>query len=168
MTQQFVAGIVGAPFGLEGFVRVKPLSGETEHLLQLKTAVLRINGKELPLAIEEITPISSALAVRFAGITGPDEAKSLHGAEWLVSRKEAAPLKPDEFYIEDLKGLEVYAETGDFLGHIAAVFEGGGGDLAEIRLHTGAVRLVPFRKEFFSRINPEKGRVTLNNMWILE
>ena len=159
---------MGAPFGLEGFVKVKPLSGETEHLLKLKTAALRIDGKERLLKIEEIAAIPPALAIRFEGVTGPEEAKLLRGAELLVSREEAAPLQPGEFYVEDLKGLEVYAEEGELLGHIVAVFEGGGGDLAEIRLHNGAVRLVPFRKEFFSGIDPEKGRVTLNNMWVLE
>ena len=44
MTEQFVAGIVGTPFGLKGFVKVKPLSGEIEHLLKLTAATLRRDG----------------------------------------------------------------------------------------------------------------------------
>jgi 16S rRNA processing protein RimM len=167
MTGQFVAGIVGAPFGLEGFVKLKPLSGETGHLLKLKSAALRLDGKERLLDIEKIVSIPPALAVRFAGIAGPEGAKTLRGAELLLSREEAAPLQPGEFYVEDLKGLEVYAGE-DVLGHIVSIFEGGGGDLAEICLNGGKTRLVPFRKEFFSDINTEKGRVTLQNLWILE
>jgi 16S rRNA processing protein RimM len=169
MTRQFVAGIVGAPFGLEGFVKIKPLSGETGHLLKLKSAALRLNGEERLFGVEKIVSIPSALAIRFAGITCPEGAKTLRGAELLLSREEAAPLQPGEFYVEDLKGLEVYAGK-DVLGHIASVFEGGGGDLAEICLNDGKTRLVPFRKDFFSEINPEKGIVTLTlqNLWVLE
>jgi 16S rRNA processing protein RimM len=58
--------------------------------------------------------------------------------------------------------------AGETLAVITAIVEGGGGDLAELRLADGRVRLVPFRKEFFVDINPEKGRVTLKNLWVLE
>jgi len=170
----FIAGIVGAPFGLEGFVKVKPLSGEIEHLLKLKTAVLRQGGKERVLAVEESAPSLPALVMRFEGFHSPEEAKALAGAELIVSREEAAALKPGEFYVEDLKGLAVLAppkeadENGKILGHINAIIEGGGGDLAEITLNSGQRKLVPFRKEFFSGIDPENRRITLNNLWILE
>jgi len=164
----FIAGIVGAPFGLEGFVKVKPLSGEIEHLLKLKSATLLHNGKERVLAIKESAPNADAVIMRFDGFNSPEAAKTLAGAELVVSREEAASLKPGEFYIEDLKGLAVHDENQQILGHINAIIEGGGGDLAEITLNSGELRLVPFRKEFFSGIDPENKRITLNNLWILE
>ena len=176
MTEQFVAGIVGAPFGLKGFVKVKPLSGEIEHLLKLRSVIVRRNGKEQLLDIEESAAAGSGassggvLVMRFAGCDSPETAKDLHGAELLVDRENAAPLHPDEYYVEDLKGLAVVdgADDGEILGHIAGIIEGGGGDLAEIRLKNGKSRLVPFRKEFFTGICPEKGRVILQNLWVLE
>ena len=171
---EFIAGIVGAPFGLEGFVKVKPLSGEIEHLLRLKSAVLRQDGKERVLAIEESAPNIPVVVMRFAGFNSPEAAKALAGAELIVSREDAAALKPDEFYVEDLKGLAVLAPAAEaappseVLGHINAVIEGGGGDLIEIRLTDGTLKLVPFRKEFFSSLDLENRRLTLNNLWILE
>jgi 16S rRNA processing protein RimM len=172
MTEQFVAGIIGAPFGLKGFVKIKPFSGEIDHLLKLKSAVVRRDGKEQLLDIEESAAIPPAIAIRFAGFNSPEAAKTLRGAELLVSRKDAAPLQPDEFYVEDLKGFTVLAgenTNGEILGHIINIIEGGGGaDLAEIRLTNGALRLIPFRKEFFTGIDMEKGQVTLQNLWILE
>jgi 16S rRNA processing protein RimM len=164
----FIAGIVGSPFGLEGFVKVKPLSGEIDHLLKLKSATLRQNGKETVLAIEESAPNPPVIIIRFAGFHSPEAAKVLAGAELIVSREEAAVLKPGEFYVEDLKGIEVYDEDARVLGHINAIIEGGGGDLVEISLNNGKRKLVPFRKEFFSGIDPENRRVILNNLWILE
>jgi len=166
----FIAGIVGAPFGLEGFVKVKPLSGEIEHLLKLRSATLRQNGKERTLTVEESAPNGDAVIIRFAGFNSPEAAKALAGAELIVSREEAAVLKPGEFYIEDLKGLAVLAPTPEaqILGHINAIIEGGGGDLAEITLNSGKLKLVPFLKEFFSDFDLENRRVTINNLWILE
>jgi 16S rRNA processing protein RimM len=176
---RFTSGIIGAPFGLEGFVKVKPLSGEIEHLLKLKLATLRQNGKDRELAIEESTLNPPVVVMRFAGFHSPEAARTLAGAELIVSREEAAALKPGEFYVEDLKGLAVLAnqpaaddagagENPQKLGHINAIIEGGGGDLAEITLNDGKRKLVPFRKEFFSGIDLENGRITLNNLWILE
>jgi len=167
LTEQFIAGIVGAPFGLKGFIKIKPFSGEIEHLLKLKSVTLRQNGKERQLGIEESAAAGSALVIRFTGFDSPETVAELRGAELLINRKNAAPLNPGEYYVEDLKGLEV-AGADEILGHISGIIEGGGGDLAEIRLKNGKSKLVPFRKEFFSEINLEKRRLTLQNLWILE
>jgi 16S rRNA processing protein RimM len=172
MTERFVAGIVGAPFGLEGFVKVKPLSGEVEHLLKLKQVTLRKDGKERLIAIEDNAVAGPVVLMRFAGFHSPEAARALTGSELLVSREEAAPLRPGEFYVEDLKGLAVVAADGgadgEVLGHITAIIEGGGGDLVEIRLNSGELKLVPFRNEFIATVDLDKGQVLLNNLWVLE
>jgi 16S rRNA processing protein RimM len=177
--EQFVAGIIGAPFGLHGFVKVKPLSGETEHLLRLKEAALRLDGGEKLFTIEESSAAVPAVLMRFAGYNSPEDAKALSGAELLVSREDAAPLRPGEYYVEDLKGLAVLdGDVGDaagenaserqVIGRIAAIIEGGGGDLAEIQLNDGEKKLVPLRKQFFPDIDPQNGHIILKNLWILE
>ena len=106
--------------------------------------------------------------MRFEGIDSPEKAKTLNGAQLIAAREDAAPLAKGEFYIEDLKGLPVFTESDNNIGQITDIIEGGGGELAEIRLSNGENRLIPFRKEFFSEIDPSKGRVVLQNLWILE
>jgi 16S rRNA processing protein RimM len=170
VTEKFIVGLVGAPFGLKGFVKVRPLSGEIEHLLKLQSVIIRQGGKERLLEIEESEASPPVVLMRFAGIQSPETAKTLGNAELLASREQASPLLAGEFYVEDLKGLAVAAQEpeGEIAGHITDIVEGGGGDLAEIRLNNGELRLVPFRREFFSGINLEEGRVVLQNLWILE
>ena len=167
MKEKFITGIIGAPYGLEGFVKVKPLSGETDHLLKLKSVILRKDGKERMLKIEESKTFKESVLFRFKGYSGQEQAKTLNGSELLVERKNAAVLQPGEYYIEDLTGLAVVSEGQD-LGRIISVFEGGSGDLVEICLNDGEKKLIPFRKEFFSEINPKKGSVLIKNLWILE
>jgi len=168
MTKQFVAGIVGAPFGLKGFIKVKSLSGETEHLLRLKSVTLRKDGRERVMDVEESSAVPPTMVMRFAGFNSPEEAKKLTGAELLVSREDAAPLRPGEFYVEDLKGLAVVSDSEEALGRIVSVIDAGGGDLAEILLESGEKRLVPFREEFFGDVDMELGRVVLRDVWVLE
>jgi len=161
-------GIVGSHFGLEGFVKVRPFSGETGHFLRLKKVTLRHGGKEKVWDIAEIAPRGNFLLLRFAGIDSPEAAKLLGGAEIIVSREDAAPLKEGEYYVEDMKGLEVVSAEGKPLGHLIDVLEGGGGQLAEVALPSGEKRFAPYRKEFFGDLNFQEGTIVLLEPWILD
>ena len=165
MTGRFVAAVIGAPFGLTGRVKIESLSGEESHLLKLKEIVLRKGELEQKYTIEEA--FDSPLSLKLEGINSPEEARTIKGAEILVMRSHAAPLQKGEFYIEDLRGMEVFAED-KLEGTISDLFEGGGGFLAEITLKSGEKKLVPFRNEFFGQIDPAAGRAELLNTWILE
>jgi len=143
----------------------------------LKKAVLCLkNEKNEAIKKEFIVEkvFSSPLSVKFKGIDSPEAARTLLGAEIIVSREQAAPLDEGEFYIEDLRGLEVYAGTRH-VGIISDIIEGGGAYLAEIHLlpeaHDKQIaekRLVPFRNEFFGLVDTKKGRAELLHTWILE
>ena len=165
---RFILGIVGVPFGLAGFVKVKPLSGETDHFSRLDKVTLRLNEKEKTWEIAEIVLREESLLMRFAGIDNPEAAEVLRGAQIIAGREYAAQLKEGEYYIEDLKGLEVITGEGEGIGHITDILEGGGGQLAEIKLLSGEIRLVPYRKEFFGELSLEKGRIVLLEQWVLE
>ena len=174
MTEKFIIGLVGAPFGVKGFLKVRSFSGEIDHLLNLSSVIVSKGEKEQLLKIEETAPALPAVLIHFAGINSPEAARELTGAQLLAGREQAAPLCEGEFYIEDLKGLPVVSHTdidggnGGTLGKITDIIEGGGGELAEIELINGEKRFVPFRLDFFTEISPEKGRVVLQNLWILE
>ena len=172
MAKKFIIGLVGAPFGLKGFVKVRSLSGEIDHLLKLKSVTIRQGESEKLLDIEESSVSGAVVLMRFAEINSPEDAKNLNGAQLLAGREEATPLQPGEFYVEDLKGLPVLASSTQpdeqVIGHVTDVLEGGGGELVEIKLCSGELKLIPLREEFFTEISPEKGRIRLQNTWILE
>ncbi|MCL2180238.1 MAG: ribosome maturation factor RimM [Treponema sp.] len=168
MIDKFIIGIIGAPFGVKGFVKVRSCSGETGHLLKLKSVKISKDGNEKILQIEESAVSGDQVMMKFEGIGSPEEVKTLGGSQLLAGRDQAAALSSGEFYIEDLKNLIVVTVTGESIGNITDVIEGGGGELVEIKLLNGEKRLVPFRKEFFTEINPDKNRVVLQNLWVLD
>ncbi len=167
MIEKFVAAVVRAPFGLNGRVKVQSLSGEIDHLQELEIAILRKAGAERRLKVVETGGAPSSFYMRFEGYDTPEAAKQLVGWELVVPREEAAYLDDGEFYVEDLRGLSVELD-GARVGTISDVVEGGGGQLAEVALDAGGVRLVPFRNEFFGDVDVEGGRVALLAGWILE
>ena len=165
MTERFATALLGSPFGLTGRVKIEPFSGEEGHLLGLKKALLRLGTLEKEYTIEEV--FTAPPSIKLKGIDSPEAAKTLKGSEILVPREQAAPLQEGEFYVEDLRGLEVIA-GGKTIGFITDVIEGGGGFLAELLLVPGEKRLVPFRNEFFGPVDPAAGRTELLAPWILE
>jgi 16S rRNA processing protein RimM len=170
LTEQFVAGVAASPHGVKGFIKIRPLSGEVDHLLSLESVRIRQGSKEKLYVIEESQGVHAAVLMKFEGIDTPEDAKALTGGELLVDRNHAAPLYDDEYYIEDLKGVKVF--LGDFdgteIGEITDVMEGGGSELAEIRLTSGEKKLVPFLNKFFGKIDIENQRAVLLSDWILE
>jgi 16S rRNA processing protein RimM len=175
VTERFAAGLLGGPFGLDGFIKLQSLSGETAHLLGLRRVSLRLPDGERVCEMEKVTVSGARALVKFKGVDSPEAAALLRGAVLLVDRKDAAPLGENEFYVEDLRGLRVAAPGGTasgeddgFLGTVTDVLEAGGGQLLELRLPSGELRLVPFRSEFFGEVDPAKGRAVLLNRWILE
>ena len=173
MTEKFIIGLVGAPFGVKGFVKIRSGSGEIDHLLKLKSVIVSKDGKERLLQIQECSPrtegsAGSSVLMHFSGFDNPEAAKALTGAQLLAGRDQAAPLGDGEFYIEDIKGLPVTTVNGENIGNITDIIEGGGGDLAEVKLNNGEKRLVPLRKDFFIEIDLKAGKIVLSNLWILE
>jgi 16S rRNA processing protein RimM len=168
---------VGPPFGLKGFVKVKPFSGETGHFSRLEKVTLKRGEKEKTWNVAEVVlnsvsnPVFSregSILVRFAGIDSPEEAALLKGAEIIVPRENAAPLKEGEYYVEDLKGLEVVDRKGKGLGYIIAITEGGGGNLAGVKLFSGEELFVPFRNEFFGDVKFKENKIVLLESWVLD
>lgn len=163
-----VTALIGAPFGVEGLVKLQSLSGETDHLFQLDSMILRKEGREQRYFVEELIPLGRSMAIKFAGINSPEQARLLGGAEVLVSRDKAAALGENEWYVEDLRGLSVIAEDATVQGRIIGIVEGGGGNLLEVERAGGGSCFVPFRDEFIGDINVSAGTVLLLQRWILE
>ncbi|MDR1389047.1 MAG: ribosome maturation factor RimM [Treponema sp.] len=165
MKDEFVIGLAGSPFGLDGRIKIHSLSGFTGHLLGMKNAAVRVGGTTTVYKVE--AAFSAPLSIKLAGVDSPEAARALKGAEILADRAGAAPLESGEFYIEDLKGLAVFS-GGEQAGVIGDVIEGGGGFLVEIVRGSGKKCLVPFRNEFFGRLDIEAGTAELLAPWILD
>ena len=162
----FTLGLVGAAYGLKGFVKVKPFSGESAHFTLLEKVTLKKAEREEIREVAEVILGGNSLLMRFTGIESPEAAASLAGAEIIALREYAAPLQEGEFCVEDLKGLEVVTVGGESLGFINDVIEGGGGNLTEVLFPSGKEQFAPFRKEFFGAPDFNRGTITLLEPWI--
>lgn len=179
--QELVIAILQAPYGLKGELKVRSLSGETEHIVALegKNISLRqaVAGKSAPAQlsriVESVRVVEPHLLVKFKGIDTPEDARKLTGCEILVARELASPLDNDEFYVIDLIGCSLIL-NGTAIGTVQNVWETGAHDMLEVKLADPVaesgfrVVQVPFRLPFVGDVDVQARTIELLAPWVLE
>jgi len=150
---------IGAPHGIKGEVRVKPF-GDPDMLDQygkLETA----DGKKFK--IKRMRPQKNMMVVKFEGVNTREEAEALNRVELFIERSKLPELEEeDEFYIEDLIGMDVLNEAGENIGTVLAVPNFGAGDMLEIKPeNSSSTYYLPFTKEVVPELDFEKGTLVV-------
>lgn len=155
------AATIGRTHGLDGYLRLYPLSGEIEHLMKLEEAVIRLrDGSEKKVIAESIRLVSGDALIRFRGYDTPEKARVLAGGVLFIERSQAPELGEGEFYVADFYGLDVISD-GVKAGTIEDTSEGAQAIMLHIRCNDGRIRLVPYLPVFLSHPDFDKGTIEL-------
>ena len=138
-----------APFGVLGWIRIRPFSGEPDAMLKLAHWWLRPAGAD---TWREVTRLggrlhSGAVLALLEGVATREAALALRGAEIGVPRSALPPPERGEIYWADLVGLAVVNRDGVALGHVVAVQDYGAHPVLRVAPGEGetrAERLIPF------------------------
>ncbi len=161
MKQVLATGIVRAPHGVKGFVKVKPYSNDFEHFFSLKEVTLQREGKSRKAEIEQVLNHSGELLVKFKGIDSPEDARFISGWDILVPREQASKLGKGEVYIADLLGMKLVYENEE-VGEVVSTIEGAQALLLEIIALDGKKYLVPYMKGIYvSDVDLNNGTIKL-------
>jgi 16S rRNA processing protein RimM len=160
--QLLAVGRVQTSHGLKGYLKVKSLSGEVEHLLRLKSVRL---GEALSLLeVQDVRSAAGAVLLKLAGIDDREAADGYRGQLVRVERRFASVLREEEYYITDLEGCRLYQGL-TLIGSVVSVPEGGGGDFLEVESPEGKRLIVPFRKHFVGRVDIAGRRIELTEAY---
>jgi 16S rRNA processing protein RimM len=167
-----VGRIVGA-HGLQGFVKVAPLSGDAGALLKaarwwlehglpaprryaVETRSRRLQGGTMVAAIEQVSDRTAAEAFK--------------GATVYVRRGDFPPARDGEFYWVDLLGLAVVNRDGVVLGTVDGLLDNGAQTvLRVVQQRTDAAgmprpveRLIPFVEQYVGEVSLERRRIEVD------
>jgi 16S rRNA processing protein RimM len=109
-------GIVGAPFGVRGWVKLRSYTDPPDRLLEHRSLQLRLGGVWRAYRIETSGRSGGQLTVKLIGVEDRDEAQKLRGAAVGVPRSELPERSEKDFYRADLIGCEVVNLKGVRLG----------------------------------------------------
>jgi 16S rRNA processing protein RimM len=153
-----VIGVISAPHGVRGTVRVRP-PGSGRHLRLGVEPV--VDGERRRILASRQTP--KGFLVDLEGIGDRDLAASLRGSELTLDRDELDAPDEEEFYVGDLVGLGVYDEAGTRVGSVSDVLETPAHEILLIRddEEDPTEHYVPFTHEHVPTVDPEGGRVVV-------
>ncbi len=160
-------GRLGAPHGLEGFLRFQSFSGEYGHIIKLKNAALRSGNSQIMAEIESVKILGNLALIKISGYDSPEQARKLAGMELWADRKHASALAENQYYYADLVSCLIVSK-GNTLAQVVAVCDGAGSALLEVRKTQGGSAYIPFRKEFVDEPDLKAGTIELIAPWILE
>lgn len=111
-------GVVGAPFGVRGWVKLRSFTDPPEALLSHGSLRLALAGGWRGMRIEEHGRSGGQLTVKFAGVSDRTAAEALRGARIAVARAELPAAGDREYYRAHLIGFDVVNTTGTPLGQV--------------------------------------------------
>jgi 16S rRNA processing protein RimM len=152
--------IVGA-FGIKGWVKVKPFSGEPDALAHHPQWAVRVGEEWREMDLEEFEVHSKGPVAKLAGCDAREAADALKGAEVALPREALAQVEEGSLYQVDLVGLDVMEEDGSLLGRVEGFFEAGDASVMVVAGEGGRERLIPFVDDFVKSVEPAAKRIVV-------
>lgn len=154
-------GQVVGPYGLEGAVKVMPLTDFDDRFDSGSSLLL--DGSERQ--IEWSRPGMPGVIVKLRGIDNRTMAELFRGRYLEVPEEASRPLAEGRFYHHEVVGLVVQTSSGRQLGTIAEVLERPANDVWVSR--EGAVEhLIPATKDAVVEVDVQSGRVVVAD-WLV-
>jgi 16S rRNA processing protein RimM len=155
-----VLGRVGAPFGVQGWVKVSSYTDPAEGIADYAAWTLVLGEMSRTVEVLESKRAGRGIAVKLAGVETIEAARALTGAEVQVGRADLPPVAQGEFYLHDLVGLVASNREGQALGRVDGFLELPAHPV--VVLQGDRERLVPLVPDRIVEVDLEAGRLVLD------
>jgi len=140
-------GRITAIYGLRGWVKVHSDTDPRNNITKFKSWRLRQRGKWTDVQVLNGRPQGKTIVASLDGVTTPDAASALIGAEIAVHRDDLPRAAPGEFYWTDLLGMSVKTMDDQLVGTVKRMFETGANDVMVVRDERQLDDAAPSHKE---------------------
>ena len=150
------AGKIVNTHSLRGEVRIFPYCDDADFLCEFD--VLYINGE--PKEVVSARVHKGQALIKFEGVNDINMAEALVGSIVFID-KDDIELEEGRYFIEDLKGCEVFdVESGECYGKVTNVIQTGANDVFEVTLDGKSV-LVPKIDDVVKEIDIDRKRIVI-------
>ena len=136
---RIAVGYINGIWGMKGHVKVTPLSTNPERLKA--GSEVRVLGRLTKIA-EVVTPQGYPI-VKFHGYPDRTAAERLRGSYIEIDEQDLPTLPDDEYYVDDLVGLEVVTTEGEPVGRLSEVLGTGANDVYVVQRPGQKDALIP-------------------------
>lgn len=173
--RMIVLGRLVAPYGVRGWFKLHPFADDPAAWCGLPQWWLAVDAAQAAdtwqaYRLEAVREHGNGLVVKLAGIDDRNAAEALQGA-YVGAPREAMPeTDADEFYWDDLIGLEVRNDKGESLGRVSSLIAAAANDVMVVEEGTAETRqerLLPFVGAVVKEVDKAAGviRVAWERDW---
>lgn len=155
-------GIISSTHGVKGEVKVYPTTDDMGRFKKLKQVIAEGKRQNETLNIEQVKFFKNMVILKFKEVNSIDEAEKYRNAPLLIPRDKAVKLKPGEYFLCDLIGLEVSTDEGKYLGTLTEVLRTGANDVYVVRTKNKKEVLIPNIKDCIIEVDLENNTMTVH------
>ena len=157
-----LVGKVIRPHGLEGTLRIWPFALSEETFLQARSVFFRdASGHLQEFRVNSVKPYRRILLMKVNEVSSADEAERLRGAEIMILKETLKREGEGEYFWYELLGLEVYLDTGEYLGKIFQIIPARGNDFYAVMKEKKEI-LIPATWEVVKEVDLQSKRMIVS------
>jgi 16S rRNA processing protein RimM len=156
-----IMGFVRGAFGVRGWLKVHAETEFDDSLFDYPVWWLGRDGEWTPYTFIDGQVQPKALAVQLEGVSDRNGAESLRGMQIAVPRSEFPEPDEDEFYWDDLIGLQVKNLQDEMFGTVTELMETGANDVLVVD-DGNTRRLIPFVDAIVSKVDLDAGLIVVD------
>lgn len=148
-------------YGIKGFVKVNPLVDNNNQFKTFKTLYIQQKNDIKELTVEEVKFSKNLVLLKFKGIETIEQAEGYRNY-YLQAKRSDIKLEKGAYFIVDLIGLEVYTETGEFLGILKEVLQPGANDVYVVKNEENNEILLPVIPDVVKQVDIDGKKIIIN------
>jgi 16S rRNA processing protein RimM len=148
-------GVIVNTHGLKGTVKVKSFTDfKAERYKKGTTLYIAFKQELIPVTVTKYRTQKTLEHIDFEEFTDINQIEKFKGSELKINADEKHNLEEDEFYFDELIGMDVY--TDKLIGTCLDVREVPQGELLVIDTGSQKNALIPFNKHFVKNVNKKE------------
>lgn len=151
--------------GIKGEAKIGFSKGKEKQTENLKKVFVKKDDAFKELNVSSVRFHKQFAIIKFKEFSTVNDVEEYKGCDLYLPKNEAEDnLDNDEYFIDDLVGMEVYDEDGACIGSVSAVGENLANDILSIKDNNGKEHLVPFVKALVPVVDLKNKRIVVNNI----
>ena len=142
-TEKILIAKIQAHQGLNGWLKIYSYSESKKKFSNYKHFFVIKNETYIHLDVEDIQ-VTKSIKIKFKNFGLREHSDEYIGKNLYIDREQLVKLDDNQYYWNDLIGLEVYLEEGEQIGVVNDIIETGSNDVLVIKGSKGKELLIPY------------------------
>ena len=142
-TEKILIAKIQAHQGLNGWLKIYSYSESKSKFSNYKHFFVRKNETYVHLDVEDIL-VNKSIKVKFKNFSVREDSNEYIGKNLYIDREQLDILDSDQYYWNDLIGLNVHIDDDKIIGVISDIIETGSNDVLVVKGNKGEEILIPY------------------------